>query len=403
MSPLRTGGHLAVSQLLLSLSSLAITSLVAREGDKVTAAVFFGAYALESVGVSAARGYTMMTLIARSGTSSLSRTDATATVRASLNIGAVTALVVFCFVAGVAEHDLRFAATVSAWCLSIQVFDSLRPLTGLYASGRTSQVVVSVNLAAQLIISVGANRWGLTLSLVASSAVFIAMTAALSAQLLRAASADCVGVIKNERHFARTQLLEQGGSASLIALTMITLATTSPSAAVALQLAGQLVSTPVLLLLNSAGMAALRDISARALANVSYARQRNRWMLFGTCLFVAATGLGVFEPGILQRAFGDGWNDARALAPFLSIFSLCTFYAQVASHPYRSSAAPTLFRNWTLAATMSAQAALVVGGSTGGVTGLAFACLAGSALVVACYARLVHQAKKDKETSQWLR
>jgi O-antigen/teichoic acid export membrane protein len=402
-SQLRAGSHLAASQLFLSLSSLAVTSFVVREGDKVAAAAFFGAYALESIGVSAARGYTMMTLISRSATSSISRADAYSTIRASLLIGIATASTVFLFVLVAADQDLRLAAGIGFWCLAIQVFDSLRPLTGLFGSSRGNMAIVLVNLAAQVGVSVAAARTGLIQALVLSAIIFSVVSVALVLELIWVSDATGANVLQGERSFARSQLAEQGGSASLIAVTTIVLAAASPTAAVALQLANQLVTTPVLLLLNSAGMAALRQISQRALAGDEYGRQRNQWMLVGTTLFIMAAGFAVLEPGLLSHFFGESWEDARALAPSLALFSWVLFLCQVASHPYRSFAPPQLFRNWTFLATFVTQLALVLGGLACGVPGLAGGYLVAAAGVIVCFARLIQSARLSLGRTRWRR
>jgi hypothetical protein len=370
------------SQVMFSAAGLATTAAVTREASVTLAAGVFALYALQSVVLSAMRGYLVQSPLLRHSGGVLCEDD----VRSSLRTTLVVAFL-WLLPTGILGRLLglpwTWTAAAMAWIFGVTIADVLRMQVVALADPRRANKWITAYAVCVVALSLTVSRNGLPLLLILAGVLSLPLAVALHGNLVRASTGG-VGCRfwRVQRSFAIAQVVEATGFTAIASLVSIAIATLSPPAIVALQVSQQAVVNPALLVANSAGVIFTRRAVARQQTGRSDLLPLAVWMGSLLPLMMLAWICAIVADPLLAAFFGKGWDLGRPIIPWLALHGACFTAATVALVHYRPIIPPRTVAASYILGTALNQAVLLVVVATQDLPGLPLALLLSSLLQV---------------------
>jgi len=365
--------QITLSQVLFSIASLLLTGAATRRFSAELAAGLFAVYALQSTLVTFTRSYFYTAPLMRLPRRGLSHPEYLYAVRSLALVAAVTTPVLW----GIALWqglDLTSAVLVAVWAGVMALADVLRSMTFIFCRSTTWTLWAGAGFCVATFAGLTALSGPSFLELLGPPIVITAVFAMVLAARLRR---DCTDLDahywKEDRAFARSQAYEATGSASWAGVAGVLIARVSPVSSVSLQVAGQGVVTPTLLIANGLSLPLTRRLRARQLDGRSARGLVAIWATTLASLVAAATifSLTLGRP-LFSAFFGPAvWDRASQIVPYLAVFVLATTLAQVVVLPARATVPPAVIRRVVLVSVALSQSTTVVAVTIWGSQGLA--------------------------------
>jgi hypothetical protein len=316
-------GYATSSQVLFSLSGLVTTAAVTRNATIEFAAAIFAIYALESVAVSAMRGFLVQAPLLRHDSGSLCQGDVTWATRAVV-LGAAFWLVPTATLAWFQGLPQAWVLAALLWTLGLVISDVVRLQAVVFGSARRSLGPTVAHTVAVAVLSISIGEYDIRLFLVGAGVASLLLAVALRRDLLLSSrrDQDCA-FWKREQPFAFAQSVETSGYAVILSGTAIAIANISAPSAVAMQVAGSAVVVPVLMILNAAGVVFIRRVVERQQQALSDVLPIVMWTLAAVVGMGCALLVVPLADELLFTFFGQGWALAQGIVPWMGLQAVC--------------------------------------------------------------------------------
>jgi hypothetical protein len=365
--------QITLSQVLFSIVSLLLTGAATRRFSAPMAAGLFAVYALQSTLVTFTRSYFYTAPLMRLPRRGLGHTEFAYAIK-TLVLVATLATPVLWAVALWQGLDATSAVLVAVWAGVMALADVLRSMTFIFCRNVTWTLWAGGLFCLATFIGLTLLTGSSFMQLLGPPIVITAVFAIGLAARLHKDSTDITDHYwKEDRAFARSQAYEATGSASSAGVAGVLIARVSPLSSVSLQVAGQGVITPTLLIANGLSLPLTRRLRARQIDGTSGRGLIVVWAIAMVSLVAAATvfSLTVGRP-IFSAFFGPSvWDRAAQILPYLAIFVLASTLAQVLVLPARATVPPAVIRRVVLVSVALSQATTVVAVAVWGSPGLA--------------------------------
>ncbi|GAB3661734.1 hypothetical protein GCM10027596_22160 [Nocardioides korecus] len=338
------GAHLTANHVLFAGAAVLITSALVRQSSSNLAAAVLAGYAVESVVVTAARGYFVTAPVYRhQPLTELCRDDLGFAAWRMVTV-TVLAWPVFTAVTYWLYPHVTVAVVAGFWASSMMIGDLGRTLNATFATGRSALVSMAAYTAATAALGLLAHHVGVVLLLSLSGALSLLLAGTSLALLATRSRPGACRFWQREARFARALAGEGAGAVVSLALAQLVIARLAPQEMVALQVANQAVASPALLLVNGLSVPIIRRAQRRRAAGRSEVSILAAWAGADAVLLAAACLAAFAVTPILEHVFGDPWAKALDLVLPLAAYVAVVAAVQAFLTRYRSYIDPRRIR-----------------------------------------------------------
>ena len=335
------------NQVMFSLASVVATAFVARTASVHDAASVFAVYAIESVVVTACRGFVITAPLLRHAGAKLCAGDMLIAFWV-LSLIAVIALVPYALVGLWLSHSWPTALVTAIWASCMFFADIIRQIVVAFWSRVLATFAVGAYLIGVVVPQVTASDLAVEGYLAVVSLLSILLGIFLWLAVARDGDRHRCGFWTAERAFAGSQAAEGAGAVSMISITYAVLARLAPREMVGMQIASQALIGPALVIAYGFAVPFTRRAGLKQQAGESELKILVAWAGVLVVCMAAVVAASASLTGLLVRVFGSAWYAAEALVPALAVQSVVFVGSQIAMTRYRSRLRPVVLRRFWL-------------------------------------------------------